>query len=328
LAEIYDLKAQTTAHRVWQVEANLAPIPDISDPDRWGSTEHTALRWLFFVEALKGCRRILDVGCGDGRPSLYIAPYFEHVVGVDISPGQIRLARRSAELMGLTNVRFEAADVAHLPFADGDFDGVCFGGNVLTYGPDQAPLLAEINRVLKPEGPFAFEQWPNLGDHPPGDRVAWFIDCQSPVLHVTSSNGPCSRDIFVFLKPETVQGQRLMELSKAETSELSSDQRRACEEIKREIEHGSVGIVQRAIYSGGSRCITKDEMLPVLRQAGFSKFECWALPDSRSFARSLDSSNVLSRLRKDDLIPMLRALVAASPRVSTWEFNSVRCFKA
>lgn len=325
LAEIYDLKANTTAHKIWQKEANLASMPDINNPNAWGSTERTALRWLFFAEALKGCRRILDVGCGDGRPSLYIAPYFEEVVGVDISPAQVELAKRSADLMSIRNVRFQTADIAALPFADEEFDGVCFGGNVLTYGTDQIPLLREINRVLKAGGTFAFEQWPTLGNHSVYDSVSWFIDCGSPVIHVTSGGGPYSRDIFVFLKPETVQGIRILDLARNMKDVLSPEQRQACEEIKWEIECGNVGIVRRAIYSGESRCLTKEEMPHLLELAGFSYFECWALPDAQRFARDLQSKGLLSRLCQDDLLPMLQALVAASPKIASWEFNSVTC---
>lgn len=327
LAELYDLKAQSTIQRVWQMEANLAPMPDVNNPKAWGSTEHTGLRWLFFAEALKGCRRILDVGCGDGRPSLYIAPYFDEVVGVDISPAQIALSRQHAEMMGIPNVRFEVADITDLPFTDEEFDGVCFGGNVLTYGTDQAPLLRGINRVLKTGGAFAFEQWPTLGDRPAYDNIAWFLDCGSPVIHMSSGGGSYSREFFVFLKPETPQGIRILNLAENMNGYLSSEQKQACEDIKQEIEGGNVGLVQRAVCSGEDRCVKKNEMKGLLEAAGFGSFECWALPDAQRFACALESNGLLGRIDQNDLLPMLRAIVASSPRVATWEFNSVTCIK-
>jgi ubiquinone/menaquinone biosynthesis C-methylase UbiE len=64
----------------------------------------------------------------------------------------IQLARRhAAASSAATRVHFEVADVAHLPFADGQFDAVLSSGSI-KHWPDQLGALREIHRVLTPGG--------------------------------------------------------------------------------------------------------------------------------------------------------------------------------
>jgi len=60
--------------------------------------------------------RALDFGCGVGRLTLGLAPHAGHVVGVDISPPHLRLARERAEEVGIANVAFDSIS------APGDMD--------------------------------------------------------------------------------------------------------------------------------------------------------------------------------------------------------------
>lgn len=69
-------------------------------------------------------RRVIDVGCGDGRMALGCAPYASEVVGVDPDPEAIRLARKKARELGVTNVRFKIGVAQELPFPDEHFDVV------------------------------------------------------------------------------------------------------------------------------------------------------------------------------------------------------------
>jgi ubiquinone/menaquinone biosynthesis C-methylase UbiE len=72
--------------------------------------------------ALVRRKRVIDVGCGDGRMALGCAPYASEVVGVDPDPEAIRLARKKARELGATNVRFEIGVAQELPFPDEHFD--------------------------------------------------------------------------------------------------------------------------------------------------------------------------------------------------------------
>src|SRR5581483_4205852 len=54
---------------------------------------------------------VLDVGCGEAAISLYLAERGYTVVGFDLSPTAVELARREAATRGLTNVGFQVADI-------------------------------------------------------------------------------------------------------------------------------------------------------------------------------------------------------------------------
>ncbi len=47
----------------------------------------------WFISVLKGCRLVIDIGCGAGFPSLYLAPHVDKVMGVDAAPNMIDAAR-------------------------------------------------------------------------------------------------------------------------------------------------------------------------------------------------------------------------------------------
>lgn len=97
--------------------------------------------------------RILDLACGPGnlsrRLAAQVAPGGE-VIGVDLAPGMIELARAS----GIPNARFEVMDIEQLAFADATFDGaVC--GHGLQFAPNLGRALREARRVLKAGGGLA-----------------------------------------------------------------------------------------------------------------------------------------------------------------------------
>lgn len=69
-------------------------------------------------------KRVIDVGCGDGRMALGCAPYASEVVGVDPDAEAIRLARKKARQLGAANVRFRVGVAQDLPFPDEHFDVV------------------------------------------------------------------------------------------------------------------------------------------------------------------------------------------------------------
>ena len=65
---------------------------------------------LLAAEGLEG-RRALDVGCGTGRLTLWLAPRVKHVVGLDRDARALADARRLADDGGLANVEFHEMDV-------------------------------------------------------------------------------------------------------------------------------------------------------------------------------------------------------------------------
>jgi SAM-dependent methyltransferase len=65
--------------------------------------------------------RALDLGCGTGTNSLYLARHGWEVVGVDLAGRAVRKARRKAQESGLS-VDFYTADVTRLDFLQPPFD--------------------------------------------------------------------------------------------------------------------------------------------------------------------------------------------------------------
>ncbi len=98
---------------------------------------------------LRGARSILDVGSGAGqlvRHLLKLADSEAAITCVDLSPGMLRRAR--ARLRS-NRLRYLAADLTQLPFADASFDCVTCG-YVLEHLPDASVGLNELSRVMQP----------------------------------------------------------------------------------------------------------------------------------------------------------------------------------
>jgi 2-heptyl-1-hydroxyquinolin-4(1H)-one methyltransferase len=64
------------------------------------------------IEAGKFHGEVLDVGCGEAAISLYLAERGYSVVGLDLSPTAVELARQEAITRGLTNATFQVADIS------------------------------------------------------------------------------------------------------------------------------------------------------------------------------------------------------------------------
>ncbi len=69
-------------------------------------------------------KRVLDLGCGDGRLALGVAPFATRVDGIDPHADAIAVAKRNARKAGVRNVRFAAGAAQHLPYPDAAFDVV------------------------------------------------------------------------------------------------------------------------------------------------------------------------------------------------------------
>ena len=92
----------------------------------------------------------LDVGCGNGAAALLVADTFGlRVVGVDVDPEQIALARNAQG--DRTNVDFVTADATCLPFEDGQFDLIATN-KTTHHVPEWRRAIAEMRRALKPGG--------------------------------------------------------------------------------------------------------------------------------------------------------------------------------
>lgn len=100
-------------------------------------------------------RRLLDVGCGTGRPALRIARATgAHVSGISVSNEDIDLARTRADAVGLADrVDFRYADARALPFEAASFDGA-WAIESMMHISDRTTALTEIARTLRPGSPL------------------------------------------------------------------------------------------------------------------------------------------------------------------------------
>ena len=121
---------------------------------------------------------LIDLGCGQGGPSLWVARATgAALVGVDLSSvGIARASERAGELGLADRARFQVADLTATGLPDASFDAA-MSVDVLWAVPDKLAALREAARILKPGARFAFTNWdrdrtppgylPPLGDHRP-----------------------------------------------------------------------------------------------------------------------------------------------------------------
>ncbi len=98
-------------------------------------------------------RRGLDLGCGLGGTSLYLARRFGfQMTGVNINAAQLTLAAERVDRQGLTDrITLLQGDAARLELPDDSFDFVVLM-EVAFHVADKAALFAEVRRVLRPGG--------------------------------------------------------------------------------------------------------------------------------------------------------------------------------
>lgn len=94
---------------------------------------------------------LLDVGCGIGGASRFVAQHYGcRVTGIDLTNAYVRTAEVLAQRLGLAGrVTYRQASALALPFAPATFDGAYMlhvGMNI----EDKPSLFAEIRRVLRP----------------------------------------------------------------------------------------------------------------------------------------------------------------------------------
>lgn len=107
----------------------------------WRAIEAKALSALDFPAPM------LDFGCGDGLFTEAVFGKQAGIYGCDIARSELPAARDS----GAYKHGVQCADGHHLPYCDGAF-GTVYSNSVIEHIPDPRPVLAELARVLRPEG--------------------------------------------------------------------------------------------------------------------------------------------------------------------------------
>jgi ubiquinone/menaquinone biosynthesis C-methylase UbiE len=102
---------------------------------------------------IKPCKA-LDICCGAGTNTIYLASRGFAVTGIDISPKAIEIAKETAKAAGVT-VRFQVGNVVRLPYENEEFGFVFDMGCFHHIRPDDRDAYIKgVHRVLKDRGRY------------------------------------------------------------------------------------------------------------------------------------------------------------------------------
>jgi ubiquinone/menaquinone biosynthesis C-methylase UbiE len=142
------------ANTRYQLEGN---VPQLYERETVHTLGRPLAELMFAHAALQAGDRVLDAACGTGIVTRVAAQRFRHlahIVGVDLNPGMLDVARSHTPTTGVP-VEWQQGDLGALPFAAGSFEVVlCQQG--LQFVPDPSATLREMRRVLVPGGRLAF----------------------------------------------------------------------------------------------------------------------------------------------------------------------------
>ncbi|MBZ0169392.1 SAM dependent methyltransferase [Candidatus Methylomirabilis lanthanidiphila] len=152
----------------------FARVYESGSPTPWPSTEPTpsASRLAQLLKRRKGSRRILDLGCGEGRHTLLFAQAGFFTVGLDYLAAPLRTVAQRAQAKRLTpRIRLLLGDALMPPFKPGYFDVVVDSG--VFHHLKKADWPIYVDRVLglvKPGGYIHLTVFSTKFKHYPGER--------------------------------------------------------------------------------------------------------------------------------------------------------------
>ncbi len=126
----------------------VAGLPDEALGASAGCGNPTALA------SLQPGETVVDFGSGGGIDCFLAARAVGptgKVIGVDMTPDMVSLARSNARKLGLSNVQFYLAEMEHTPIGDETAD-VVISNCVINLAPDKDSVFREAFRVLRPGG--------------------------------------------------------------------------------------------------------------------------------------------------------------------------------
>lgn len=148
-----------------------------------------ALRNPWLAEMIPSKSKVLDIGCGAGFLTNFLAQRGHEVYGIDLSPKSLEVAR-SKDRTGL--VQYQIGNGTKLSFGEKSFDAVV-AMDVLEHVEDPEKVVAEASRVLKSGGLFFFHTFNR-------NFLSWLIVIKGVEWCV--KNTPRNMHIYpLFIKP-------------------------------------------------------------------------------------------------------------------------------
>jgi SAM-dependent methyltransferase len=102
---------------------------------------------------VRGCKRILDAACGNGRYSKFLLQRADSDAVLTSFDLSFNMLLRARDRLRSDRVTCAVADLTRLPYADASFDAVVCGW-AIEHLPDPRPGLSELARVMAPGGKF------------------------------------------------------------------------------------------------------------------------------------------------------------------------------
>ncbi|XP_061918599.1 uncharacterized protein LOC133659827 isoform X1 [Entelurus aequoreus] len=124
----------------------------------------------------------VDVGCGCGQGTVLLAPFFDQVVGTDISPAQLHVAQANS---ARPNVTYRQCPAEELPFESNQVD--LLAAMTAAHWFDRQRFLKEADRVLKPGGCLAL--------------LSYMMDMELEYGDATSALNNICEEFYAVLRP-------------------------------------------------------------------------------------------------------------------------------
>ena len=187
-------------HEQWHMSAQAAELYE-RYPGRYILGPWAPL--LVDAARLATSERVLDVACGTGVVARVAAGRVGpagRIVGVDLNPGMIAVARSLPTPFGAT-IEWLERSALDLQLADAAFDVVlCQQG--LQFFPDKLLALREMQRVLGPGGRLALSVWNSVGlyNNAVGAALTRYVSKQTADHFCASRQAPTKEELQRFAK--------------------------------------------------------------------------------------------------------------------------------
>lgn len=158
-------------------------IEDLAPVDEFHIGGRPATQHLFQPIQLDSSHHVLDVGCGLGGTSRFLADVYGcRVTGIDLTREYVTVGNQLCAWVGLDDrIELQTGNALALAYPESSFDAVCLlhvGMNI----PDKSGLFESLSRVLKPGGILAVYDVMQTGEAELAFPVPWASQAEDSAL--------------------------------------------------------------------------------------------------------------------------------------------------